>query len=222
MTIEYKSIPDVDLDAYFDLLNDKSLAVTAGSVPHPITRAWAKERLQNRRAEEAAGTMADRGFYENGELVGATGYFYREQGLQIGYSIHRDHRGRGLATVAAKLAVQMARDHRRTGVIGADYFQDNPASGRVLEKAGFVRVGSSVGTSAAREGDIPSYLMELTSDIALSAVRTSDYAPLFVHQNDPKAQHQAGGGKAYTDEAAYSAHLKNVAANGSLFRTILL
>lgn len=222
MTVELKSISDTDLDAYFDLLNDESLATNVGSVPHPITKEWAKERLQGRKTEECAGTNLARGLYENGVLVGEVGYFDRGQGLQIGYSIHRDHRGRGLATKAVKLIVQNARDHRRTGPVGADYFLDNPASGRVLEKAGFVAVGEGTSTSSARSGHIPACVMELRGDVALSAVRPSDYEALFDHQDDLEAQAMAGGGKVFDSEPAYREHLKKVATNGSLFRTVLL
>jgi len=224
MTIEFKPIPDADLDAYFDLLNDKSLAANVASVPHPITRLWTQNRLLSRRKEEAAGKTVVRGLYENGILAGEAGYTCsgsHGHRLEIGYSIHRDHRCRGFATLAAKLAVQTARDHRKTGPIGADYFQDNPASGRVLEKAGFVRIGSGVGTSAARDGDIPSYIMQLCGDVALSALAESDYAVLYAQQNDEEAQYQAAGGKAFEDEAAHRAHLEKVKKSGAELKTIL-
>jgi len=222
MKIEFKPIPDADLDAYFDHMNDKSLAVNAGTVPHPITKAWARERLLHRRTEEVAGNAADRGLYEDGVLVGAAGYFYRDHGLEIGYGIHRNHRGRGLATLAARLSVQLARDHRCTGPISANYFQDNPASGRVLEKTGFVRMSSDISTSAARDGDIPSYISKLEGDVALSALKESDYGALYHHQNDKEAHHQAGGGRVCEDEAAYRDYLKKAADGGGEFQTILI
>jgi len=221
MDIEFKPIPDSDLDAYFDLLNDKSLAVNAGSVPHPITRDWVRKRLISRRVEETSGTIADRGLYVDGTLVGAAGYFYRERGLQIGYSIHRDHRGKGLATLAAKLSVQMARDHRRTGPIGADYFQDNPASGRVLEKLGFARTGEATGTSAGREGDIPSYLVALSGDVVLSELDKRDYPVLYQQHSDAEAQFQAAGGAAHKSEAEHTAHLERVTKGGAQIKTTL-
>jgi len=221
MRLVLKPIPDTDLDAYFDLLSDESLAKNVSSVPHPVTRAWAQKRLQGRQAEEAAGTIVARGFYAKGILVGEGGYFEQGQGLRIGYSIHRDHRARGLATQAVKLLIQAARDHRRTGPIGADYFLDNPASGRVLEKSGFVKVGESTGVSSARSGDIPSCVMVLRRDVVLSKLLDRDYPVLFNQQNDKEAQHQAAGGKGHDNALAHRAHLEKVAKGGALFRVIL-
>ncbi len=222
MKTEFYPIPNRDVDAYFDLLNDRSFAVNAGSVPHPITRQWAAKRLAERRGDAADGKMAECGLYEKGVLVGSAGYFYRDHGLEIGYGIHRDHRGRGLATTAAQHVIKLARDHRRTGPISANYFCDNPASGRVLAKVGFIRTGEAIGRSAAREGDIPSFIATLSGDVALSPLRDSDHAPLFAFQNDHEAHFQAGGGRVCEDEAAYRDYLGKAAAAGGMFRTILL
>lgn len=63
MIIEFKPIPDADLDAYVDLLNDQSLAANVSSVPYPITELWARNRLLNRRAEEATAKTFARGLY---------------------------------------------------------------------------------------------------------------------------------------------------------------
>jgi len=222
MTFEFKPIPAEDLDAYFDLLNDESLARNAGTVPYPITKEWAQERLSSRRAQSAEGTFNDRGLYEDGTLVAVGGYFFKEFGLEIGYSVHRDHRGRGLATKLAKLAVKLARDNRCSGPIAANYFQDNPASGRVLEKVGFKNTGVNMATSSARNGEIPGYTTSLAGDVMLSVLHENDYALLFEFQNDKDAQFMAGGGAVHADEAEYRAFLKKKQAAGADIRTILL
>ena len=62
--------------------------------------------------------------------------------------------GRGLATEALTGALAWAaRDWRRRYVV-AGHFADNPASGRVLEKAGFLYTGEvRRGFSKARAGE---------------------------------------------------------------------
>jgi len=222
MTIEYKPILSEHVDAYFDLMNDESLAVNAGSVPYPITREWTAERIATRMAGEQEGAMADRALFENGALIASSGYFFRDGELEIGYSVHRNYRGRGLATMAAKLAVKLARDHRKTGPIAANYFQDNPASGRVLEKVGFEFIGEGIGQSMARPGDIPGFETKLTGDVMLSPLHESDYALLFVFQDDEEAQFQAAGGRAHADEKAFREFLNKAQQNGAEFRAILL
>jgi len=59
---------------------------------------------------------------------------------ELGYWIAKDHWGRGYATEAARAVLKLSATlgHRR---ISAAHFLDNPASGRVLRKAGFCPTG---------------------------------------------------------------------------------
>lgn len=66
---------------------------------------------------------------------------------EIGYWTHPDARERGVATEACRLAVRHAFIDGEDGGLGlhrlaAYAAEDNPASHRVLERAGFVRVGT--------------------------------------------------------------------------------
>lgn len=217
----YRPLTQADSDAYLDLMNDKSLAVNAGTVPHPISMEWITDRLKSRREAEEKGELADRGLFEDGRLVAMSGYFFRDHGLEIGYSVHRDHRGRGLATKVAKLAIKLAREHRRTGPVAANYFQDNPASGRVLQKLGFVEYGTEMAKSAAREGEIVSVCTRLQGDVHLCEVQDSDHQALFEFHNDEEAQYQAAGGGAHETLDDFKAFLDRVQKAGAVFCTIL-
>jgi RimJ/RimL family protein N-acetyltransferase len=75
------------------------------------------------------------------ELVGAAGLSRRASGaVELGYWIARAHWNRGYATEAATQLVAIART---LGLprLTAFHFLDNTASGRVLEKLGFVPTG---------------------------------------------------------------------------------
>ena len=75
------------------------------------------------------------------ELVGACGLARRASGaVELGYWIARAHWGHGYATEAAQHLIQIARALGLTRLEGS-HFIDNPASGRVLEKLGFVPTG---------------------------------------------------------------------------------
>lgn len=218
---ELKPIPDEDLEAFFDLFNDEGLARNAGTVPYPIDLGWARDRLISRREKELEGEMKDRGYYEDGQLVGSAGYFLRGDDLEIGYSIHRNARGRGLATKLARLVIEMARRDRKNGVLVANYFTDNPASGRVLEKLGFVKAGIGVATSSAREGEIESQRTELRGDVALFAPVEGDFPALYAFQNDEEAQYQAGGGRVFASLEDYVDHMQTALDGGADIQTIL-
>lgn len=162
MAYKLKSVPDEDLEQYYTLLKDPTLSINTGTIPYPVTREWAQERLDLRRREEDAGTRVDRGLYDGDTLVGIAGWFLNERDeMEIGYAIHKDHRGKGLATTAAGMVINLLRDGGFGGPIYAQYFKDNVASGRVLEKLGFTAVRETEGISAARGGSAPAWVMRL-------------------------------------------------------------
>lgn len=74
------------------------------------------------------------------QLIGCVGLGEIEGEVELGYWFARAHWGRGFATEAARAVLSLARTlgHRR---IVAGHFVDNPASGRVLRKAGFRPTG---------------------------------------------------------------------------------
>jgi RimJ/RimL family protein N-acetyltransferase len=75
-------------------------------------------------------------------VIGGAGIHPDDRGItEIGYWIARPYWGRGYAPEAARALLSIARTlgHCR---IGAGHFVDNPASGRVLRKAGFRPTGA--------------------------------------------------------------------------------
>lgn len=98
---------------------------------------------------------------EGVRTIGCIGFKPGKTGAELGYWIGRDHWGQGYASesVRAALAVARALGHRR---IHARHFADNPASGRVLRKAGFCATGTVENcTSAARGGPAPTVTLSL-------------------------------------------------------------
>ena len=79
----------------------------------------------------------------DGEAVGGIGIHplgdvYRRT-AEIGYWLSESCRGRGIATDAVRAIVPVAFDRFDLARLQAGVFSTNPASMRVLEKAGFVR-----------------------------------------------------------------------------------
>ena len=89
-------------------------------------------------------------------LVGCTGFGRDEfSAIEFGYWIASDRWNRGYATEAGRAALALARDSLRVPCIVSGHFVDNPASGRVLEKLGFVASGEAgVRRSLARGEDV--------------------------------------------------------------------
>jgi RimJ/RimL family protein N-acetyltransferase len=97
------------------------------------------------------------------ELIGACGLGRRPSGaIELGYWIARPHWGHGYATEASGQLIEIARTLGLPRLEGS-HFLDNPASGRVLEKLGFVPTGlTAPRMSCARGGEAISRLLRLS------------------------------------------------------------
>lgn len=82
-----------------------------------------------------------------GLVVGGIGLFWPpEDGrLEIGYGVVASRRGRGYAVEATRALAEFALAATEVHTIFADVESTNPASARVLERAGFDRVGQRSG-----------------------------------------------------------------------------
>ena len=97
-------------------------------------------------------------------VIGSAGMGEHEGEPEIGYWIAREFWGRGYATEAAGAVLRIARALGHTRLT-AGHFADNPASGRVLRKLGFVPTGRrSQRFSLARGGDVESVEYALDSE----------------------------------------------------------
>lgn len=102
-------------------------------------------------AEEAVRDVA--GYYNFGlvdkacgELIGSAGitYFPESDHFILGYNLMKSYWGQGLATEAARCIVEFASDEAGIDTLFAYHALDNPASGRVLEKVGFVYTNDGI------------------------------------------------------------------------------
>ena len=100
-------------------------------------------------------------------LIGGCGLAQTADGdIEMGYWIAPSHWGLGFAHEAGRALVQIARDGLRLKTLHAGHFTDNPASGKVLRKLGFVPTGRIVERqSMARRGAVAcvDYALDLTA-----------------------------------------------------------
>jgi RimJ/RimL family protein N-acetyltransferase len=124
------------------LAGDFAIARMTTRMPWPYSQAdadgfVARCQVQDRRKEATFVIDA-----EDEGVVGVLGFFTPPDGhLEVGYWIGRPYWGRGLATEAAQGALAWAKGDWRKKVVVAGHFADNPASGQVLVKAGFLYTG---------------------------------------------------------------------------------
>ncbi|MCD6307611.1 MAG: GNAT family N-acetyltransferase [Candidatus Latescibacteria bacterium] len=123
-----------------DLANDRDIAVFTLELPHPYMEGMAEEWIAEHREQYENG---DNIVYavvlaEPGELVGSVSLKLnrRHERGELGYWIGKDFWGRGYATEACRELIRFGFETVGLNRIGAFHFTRNPASGRVMEKAG--------------------------------------------------------------------------------------
>ena len=98
---------------------------------------------------------------ETGEAIGCIGYFlYGESNIaigendaEIGYWIARPYWNQGICTEALRAMIDYGFNVKGFEVLWSDFFVDNPASGRVMEKCGFRDTGEFNWCSHLYRGD---------------------------------------------------------------------
>jgi RimJ/RimL family protein N-acetyltransferase len=110
--------------------------------PHPYTKEDARAFLKHAMSAEDPSNLA---IVVEGAAVGAVGYVAGRDverfSAEIGYWLGEPLWGRGIATEAVTLVTAHAFAEMKILRMFALPFADNPASVRVLEKAGYAREG---------------------------------------------------------------------------------
>lgn len=149
-----------DVEAIVAGVGDREVAIRLSRIPHPYGIADARFFLDKVVPHEWCWAIALAG---DDTLIGVVGLTpgAAPGAAELGYWLSRAHWGRGLATEAA--AAVLAHGIATLGFtsIVSGHFAGNPASGRVLEKLGFVATGRGMRPCLALGHDVPSTEMRL-------------------------------------------------------------
>jgi RimJ/RimL family protein N-acetyltransferase len=127
-----------DAPALTDAFAREDVVMTLAKAPWPYQLDDAVAYLTRDRSAHEADLLI---FLRNPgipRLIGGVGIADRDGESELGYWIVPSHWGRGYATEAARAVVAAARDSLRIDRLVSGHFTDNPASGAVLRKLGFV------------------------------------------------------------------------------------
>jgi RimJ/RimL family protein N-acetyltransferase len=124
------------------LANDFEVVKMTGGMPFPYGLADAEAFVARAGAADLA-TDVEFAVELPGEgLIGGLGFFTRDEvAPEVGYWLGRPYWGRGYASEMLKGAMAWARSEWGQRCVLACHFVDNPASGHVLGKAGFLHTG---------------------------------------------------------------------------------
>ena len=150
-----------DAPAIAGFCNDLNVAGMTTSMPHPYgldeAEAWVRQAQACDWERDAAFVIEHRNFGVVGMLT-----FDHDNGprTEIGYCLGRPWWNRGYATEAVRGGLKWVKRDWRRNVVVAGHFADNPASGQVLCKAGFLYTGDiEPRVSKARGHAVPTRMM---------------------------------------------------------------
>jgi RimJ/RimL family protein N-acetyltransferase len=155
--------PDAsDVGSIMVIAGDWEIARRLARVPHPYGEKDALFFLENVVPSEWVWAITLRA---SPELVGMVGLSPdpSPDTAELGYYLGRGHWGLGIATEAAAAVVSFGMNVLDLRRITSGYFSDNPSSGRVLNKLGFVQTKHAERPCLATGVSAPSIEMHLVS-----------------------------------------------------------
>lgn len=134
-----------DASALFKYASDPEVGPRAGWPPHKSL----EESLDVIKSIFTNDTTWAIVLKETGEAIGAMGYFTHDTSnipighndCEIGYWVARPYWNQGICTEALRLMLDYCINVKKFENIWSDHFTGNPASGRVMQKCGFVDTG---------------------------------------------------------------------------------
>lgn len=158
---------DDDAEALFKYASDPEVGPRAGWPPHQSV----EESREIIRTVFGGETMWAVEWKETGEAIGCVGYLpaassnlqIDENQCEVGYWIAHPYWGKGICTEALQLVIDHCFNEKGFTILWGDYFLDNPTSGRVMEKCGFMDTGEETRCPKLEVGaDRPVKVMKLT------------------------------------------------------------
>ena len=127
------------------LAGDSRVADTTANVPHPYPDGVAEAWIATHDSSAAEGrsytwAIAD---LETNELMGCISLIpNRHNGAELGYWLGVPHWNHGFMSEAARAVIEAGFSRLKLHRVVARHFVRNPASGRVMQKAGMTLIGT--------------------------------------------------------------------------------
>src|SRR5258705_5833872 len=153
--VALRPVEDADLDALFDQMRDpESVRMAAFTPQDPGDRSAFDAHMTRVRSSP---DIAHRTVTCDGELAGSIASFVIDGQTEVTYWIDRAAWGRGIATRALALLLDVVT----VRPVYARAASDNTGSLRVLQKSGFRIIGTETSFAAARNGEIEETILRL-------------------------------------------------------------
>ena len=136
-----------DADALYEYASEPEVGERAGWPPHQ-SKEQSREIIRTVFNNPTTWAIV---LKETGKVVGAMGYGpscecslpSRKGEPTVGYWVGKPYWGMGICTEALRLMIEHIRRTTAIPSLISGHFTDNPASGRVMEKCGFIPTGET-------------------------------------------------------------------------------
>ncbi len=165
--LRLRPLAEGDADVIQQLAGDERIADTTASIPHPYPEGEASRWIADTLVRRQAGTDLALAIVDktNDEVLGCISLMRMAQGrAELGYWVGVPYWGRGIATAAVQALVSCAPAEFGLQCIEARVLVRNPASARVLLRAGFRLRETSVSQCGYRQQQEPTEFYELHCD----------------------------------------------------------
>jgi len=155
MNVSLRPLEDRDLDAIYRQATDpESIRMAAFTPQDQRDRAAFLDRMARLRADPSVTFLV---IDVDGVAAGTIGSFHVDGELEVTYWVDRAHWGKGVASAALQLLLAETAERPVYGRAATD----NAGSLRVLERAGFRRIGVDRGFAAGRGEEIEETILRL-------------------------------------------------------------
>jgi ribosomal-protein-alanine N-acetyltransferase len=144
-----------DLDTLFEFQLDKEAGYMAAFMPKDSTDKFAYlNKYRNLLSDPRVNNQT---IIVDGIIVGSIAKFVMKGDLEITYWLDRKCWGRGIGTNALKCFLEFESSRPIFGRVAFDNF----GSQKVLEKCGFIKIGTDKGFANARQMEIEEFIYKL-------------------------------------------------------------
>jgi RimJ/RimL family protein N-acetyltransferase len=155
-----------DVAALTRWIGEFDVAKNLASVPYPYSEADGRAFVTKAHEQRALGegycfAILEK---ENGAFLGCCGLHLKDGRYEVGYWIGKPFWNCGYCTEAVRKLIGFAFHDLKATNVWAGWFHDNPASGRVLEKLGFLPDGGEPRGCRARGQDVYCHMTALTRE----------------------------------------------------------
>jgi RimJ/RimL family protein N-acetyltransferase len=155
-----------DIPAIVSWAGDWDVAKNLALMPHPYGERDAADFMDAAARNRTLGTGYSFAVTRkrDGVYLGGCGVNLRQGTFELGYWLGKPFWGQGYASEAAADVLHFVFDRLNLDRIVSSWYHDNPASGRVLAKLGFIPQGVDMRDCLARGGQVLCNLVELPRD----------------------------------------------------------